>query len=59
MKKIYESPKSEKIELTTLHLVAVSIPAEPNTYNNGDKWANEYDVNEHRGAWDDIWSYME
>lgn len=58
MKKIYITPECEKIELSPHHLIAVSIPGEPNTDNNVDKWANEYDTKEHRSDWNDIWANM-
>lgn len=59
MKKRYTSPLAEIIELDTLNLIAVSILGKPNQGNNDYDWADEYDAAEHRGAWDDIWAYME
>lgn len=58
MKKQYTSPHTEIIELGTLNLLAVSIPGKPNTDNNDDNWANEYDASEHRNDWENIWANM-
>lgn len=58
MKKQYTSPHTEIIELGTLNLLAVSIPGKPNTDNNNDNWANEYDASEHRNDWENIWANM-
>ncbi len=58
MKKRYTSPFAEIIELGTTNLIAVSILGIPNTGNNDDKWANEYDAGEYRGDWENIWANM-
>lgn len=58
MKKRYTSPLAKIIELDTLNLIAVSIPGKPNTNNNDDNWANEYDASEHRSDWENIWAEM-
>ena len=58
MKKRYTSPLAEIIELGTTNLIAASIPGRPNTGNNDDKWANEYDAGEYRSDWENIWVNM-
>ena len=58
MKKRYTSPQAEIVELGTLSLIAVSIPGIPNTGNNDDKWANEYDASAYRSDWENIWADM-
>lgn len=58
MKRQYTSPHTDIIELGTLYLLAVSIPGKPNTDNNDDNWANEYDASEHRNDWENIWANM-
>lgn len=54
MKKIYTSPFAKIIELDTLNLIAVSIPA-PQVDDEED-WADEYDAAEHRSDWETIWA---
>ena len=58
MKKQYTSPHTDFIELGTFNLIAVSIPGKPNTGNDDDKWANEYDAGEYRSDWENIWADM-
>ena len=58
MKKRYTSPFAEIIELGTTNLIAASIPGRPNTGNNNDDWADEYDASEYRSDWENIWANM-
>ena len=58
MKRTYITPECEKRGVSPLHLIAVSIPGDPNPDNNDGNWANEYDAKENRSDWDNIWAEM-
>lgn len=57
MKKRYDTPYTETIDIEAMSMLALSVPGMND--NDDGKGVSEFDANEHRGAWDDIWTYME
>lgn len=56
MKKIYVTPCTEIIDIVTKTMLAVSVPGMND--NNDGEGVSEFDANEHRCDWDNIWADM-
>ena len=56
MKKRYDTPYTETIDIEAMSMLALSVPGMND--NEDGEGVGEFDANEHRSDWDNIWAEM-